>query len=67
MEYSKLVKAVKMSTIAELEQIQRWAIGRMLKMGARQEQAGDLLAYERCRWIIIHAAEEIEKRKTEGE
>jgi hypothetical protein len=33
------------------------AIGRILRMGARATQPGDIEMYEKCKWVIMDAAE----------
>lgn len=40
------------------------AFGRILRMGARSTQPGDIEEYERCKWIIMDAGEYLGVRTT---
>lgn len=40
------------------------ALGRILRMGSRPTEPGDLQEYERCKWIILDAGEYLGIRNT---
>lgn len=45
-----------MNTTADMNKAAQLAIGRILRMGARPFQPGDIEEYERCRAIVMAAA-----------
>jgi len=61
-KYSELIKAMETSSNDDLQQLQRLSIGRILLLGSRQEEDGDLQEYEQCRYLVMSAAAELEKR-----
>lgn len=49
-------------SIGPIPQAIQLAIGRLLGMGTRPTQAGDIADYERCRAIILRAYEDATQR-----
>jgi len=48
---------MKFDTAQEAQSAFELAFGRILRMGARESQSGDISEYERCKWICFDAAE----------
>lgn len=62
MTLSAKIEDLRAVTTTDLKTIIKMAIGRVLRMGSRPTQTGDVEQYDRCRWIAITAAEIIKSR-----
>lgn len=61
-DYNELMNGIEQSSNSELETLITLCIGRVLRLGSRPEQSGDIEQYEQCRWLAIHADEELKSR-----
>lgn len=50
------------ASTSSLKKITEMAIGRILKLGSRKCQDGDIEQYEKCKWIIMEATEILNAR-----
>lgn len=66
MNYHQRMNAISSCSNGELNLLIKMSIGRILKMGSRQSQHGDIEQYDYCRQLVIDAKDEINRRKEQG-
>lgn len=52
----------KINSKQEAQKTFELALGRILSMGARLSRNGDIEMYEKCKWLIVDAAEYLGKQ-----
>lgn len=62
-DYRALIIGIENSSNKELETLITLCVGRVLRMGSRPEQKGDLEQYEQCRFLALSANEELKTRR----
>ena len=61
MNHAKQQQAIDASSVAELRQIARLAIGRLIGMMSRPCRPGDIEAYEELRVLVYAVSERLDK------
>ena len=53
---------IKTASTYEIKSLMALSFGRILSLGSRPEKPGDVMEYEKHKWLIIEAAQELRER-----